>query len=289
MLHDGRDLMTASPIRVFVHFHKEFPFNFDSSWMQATGDGVGYPEPRVTNVLRAPRSVLEFRKYYHGISDDDFLAALGALATEFWLLHQTPDVEYVGCTTYRRYLLIDSGLTNTNPVLTAEANMRACTALSSDAQRDAALAYLQSADVLTNRGIVLNCSIAEQYVTSHPALHWHLFLEAIDSLLPDYRRHLMWFSKYNIAGFFTCYIMRRDLFRKYAAELFMVLEHVIRHAPQVFPDKVEGARMQAFRYPGFLGERFLPFFLYANGVRKLEFPQVLLDPREGDPIVFRGV
>lgn len=281
--------MNASPIRVFVHLHKEFPFNFGSSWMQATGDGIGYPDPRLINVLRGARTVLDFRNYYAGVSDDDFLAAFGGQATEYWLLHQTPDVEFIGYTTYRRYLLLDRGMTNPNPVLTAEANMRACTALSSDAQRDAALDYLQSADVLTNRSVVLNCSIEDQYLGSHPAVHWRLFIEAIDSLLPEYRRHLIWFTKYNTASFFTCYIMRRELFRKYAGEYFTLLEHVIRRAPQAFPDRVGGARMQPFKYPGYLGERFLPFFLYANGLRKLEFPQVLLDPREGDPIVFRGV
>ena len=32
-----------------------------------------------------------------------------------------------------------------------------------------------------------------------------------------------------------------------------------------------------WRYPGFLNERFVPFFFYANGLRKIEVPLAFLE------------
>lgn len=65
--------------------------------------------------------------------------------------------------------------------------------------------------------------------------------------------------------------MRREWLVRYAKELFLLLAHVFRHAKDAVP---EGTLQPAYRYPGFLGERFLPFFAYADGLRRTEVPLV---------------
>ena len=85
------------------------------------------------------------------------------------------------------------------------------------------------------------------------------------------------FRRYNVVTYETTYIMRREYFMRCAREFFGVLEYVFQHADPVVPDQVEGVAHQHFRYPGFLGERFLPFFIYANGLRKIELPLVRLE------------
>ena len=65
-------------------------------------------------------------------------------------------------------------------------------------------------------------------------------------------------------------------------EFFTLLAHVFRHAKVVVPDAPEGTFQPAYRYPGFLGERFLPFFAYANGLRRIEVPLVIFAEPEAD-------
>jgi hypothetical protein len=81
--------------------------------------------------------------------------------------------------------------------------------------------------------------------------------------MPDYRDSLNWWDQ-NEASFETCYVMRKQLFRKYTSELFELLEYVWQNTSQPYPTQATTTEPLPWRYPGFLGERFLPFFLYAN-------------------------
>jgi hypothetical protein len=71
--------------------------------------------------------------------------------------------------------------------------------------------------------------------------------------------------------------MRKQLFRKYASELFELLEYVWQNTNKTYPTQPTTAEPLPWRYPGFLGERFLPFFLHANKVNVARVPLIILE------------
>ena len=266
-----------SAIAYYAHCYLPFPFDPDSSWVHPVSFIDDLSEQGIPALPRGAGSVEDFRHYMPGVSDARFAHIFGQQAAEYWLYKRGPESDFVGCSTYRRYLAIDEACDYAEGHLLTKANPQSMRGLGSDSQKDAALLYLQSADVITNRSMVLNISIEQQYLNAQPAVYWHLFIKAIEKLLPHYRRHMLWFKNYNVVSYETTYIMRRKLFMRYAREFFSALEYVFQHAEVVVPDDVPDEPHQHFRYPGFLGERFLPFFIYANGLRKIEVPLVHLE------------
>jgi hypothetical protein len=271
-------------LALYSHFHKTFPFNRKSDWLFATyaGGRQAYkwmPPDNDGNYINVNTgdSIDVFRKYYSSASEDEFLRAMGQQATEYWLLKNTPRVDYIGCTTYRRYLLLDRPSKKNVAKINLSATQEEANKFGTDEQKEIALEYLQTADVLTNHSIALPYSVEQQYLESQPSLYWQLFKEAIHDLFPSYRQHLTWFTHNNIINYETCYIMRKDIFIRYADELFRVLENIWQNSGDNYPKKQTTSEPFPWRYPGFLGERFMPFFVYANSLKRIQVPLVILE------------
>lgn len=264
-----------------VHCHRPFPVHAGSSWIRHWSFLDDLSAQGIPALPRGKGSVEDFRHYMPGLDDARFARVFGQQALEYWLWKKGPRSRFVGCSTYRRYLMVDQCASREERRVVKAPTPQHLASVSSEAQRAAALRFLASADLVTNRPWPMPVSIEQQYLASQPAVYWDLFLEGIDRCLPAYRRHLVWLRHYNTASVETTYLMRREWFVRYARELFLLLEYVFRHAPVVVPEAPEGAFQPAYRYPGFLGERFLPFFAYANGLRRIEVPLVVFaDPEE---------
>ena len=134
----------------------------------------------------------------------------------------------------------------------------------------------RSHDVITNIKTILPHTVQEQYLQSQPSEYWDLFLKAITELMPDYRDHLNWFTTGRAVSFETCYIMRKQLFKKYVSELFEIYEYIWTYASTAYPTQQTTSEPLPWRYPGFLGERFMPFFVYANSLKRIQVPLVIL-------------
>ena len=269
-------------IQMYSHFHKSFPFNFKSEWMFATYAGGQEPYKWMPpddkgTYKNIGRPIQDFRRHYFKTSEDDFLRAMGQQATEYWLLKETPVTDFIGCTTYRRYLLLDRNTEKNVAKISMPATQANAEKFGTKEQQEIALEYLQTADVLTNHSIALPFSVEAQYLQSQPSLYWQLFKEAIHDLFPNYRQHLTWFTHNNIINYETCYIMRRDIFVRYTTELFAILENVWQNSGDNYPTQQTTSEPFPWRYPGFLGERFMPFFLYANSLKKIQVPLVILE------------
>lgn len=266
------------------HFHKEFPFNFKSSWLKASYAGGKAPfawappfPGEWINTTQNP-SIHEYQHYYRGVEENDFLRAMGQQATEYYLWKHG-NADYIGVGSYRRYLLIlghdDAQLA---PVvkLGMPATLESAEFLSSEEQKNAALKLLETYDVITNKQTPIGISVEEQYLQSQPKHYWDLFLEAINELMPDYRQHMNWF-KGNQINFETSYIMRKQMFRKYVSELFEIYEYIWQRCDSVYPTQQTTSEIYPWRYPGFLGERFFPFFIHANALNAIHVPLVMLE------------
>lgn len=267
------------------HFHKDFPFNHHSSWLKGSyapgrSESVDIPSntENFINVNASGDTIDYFRKYYPNISENEFLRVMGQQATEYYLYKQTPDVDYIGLTTYRRYLGLLTNIPKNHFVVNGPKEVPFCEMLTSQECLNNALQYLQSCDIITNLPKLLANSVQDQYLESQPRYYWDLFQKAIYELYPEYREHLVWFTTNNVINFYTTYIMKREYFLKYAEQLFKILEYIFQNADVVYPKKENYyTEIWPWRYPGFLGERFMPFFVYANSMKKIQVPLVILD------------
>ena len=263
-------------IALYSHFHRPFAHAAHSSWIHPRSFIDDLSAGGIASLPRGAGSVEDFRHYMPGTADLKFAKMFGQQALEYWLYKKAPRCDYIGCSTYRRYLMIAGASTCPHHRLIVEPTAEILADLGSDEHRRAALLYLQSADVITNRSYAIESSIEKQYLDAQPAAYWQLMMSAIETLFPHYRQHMLWFRDYNLVHFETTYVMRRAPFMKYARELFAILEYVFKHAEQVVPDEMPNMPHQPYRYPGFLGERFFPFFLYANALRTIEVPLVFV-------------
>jgi hypothetical protein len=250
------------------HFHKDFPFDHNCSWLKAAYAGshgpYGWHAPGPGNWINTSmhKSVYESRQYYTMCSEDEFLRALGQQASEYYLW-KNGRADYIGCTTYRRYLDFKGDMDQNVIKASLPATQENANYMTSNEQKAAALELLKEYDAITNRLTPMPYSVRNQYLQSQPAEYLNLFLEGIEKLMPDYRDSLNWWEQ-SEASFETCYVMRKQLFRKYASELFELLEYVWQNTSQPYPTQSSTSEPLPWRYPGFLGERFLPFFLHAN-------------------------
>lgn len=270
-------------ILMLSHFHKDFPFKHNSSWMKAafaggTGAYEYYPPSKEgvwINTSRERYRIQEYRHFYPHANELEFLKAMGQQASEYWLW-KYGKADFIGCTTYRRYLLLDD-ITGPAPKISMIANQINADYLASERMKNAALHMLQTHDVITNIETELPFTIQDQYLLSQPKEYWDLFLRAIKELMPDYRDHLTWFTEGRKASFETCYIMRKQLFKKYVSELFEIYEYIWTYTTNAYPVQQTTQEPLPWRYPGFLGERFLPFFISMNAKAPIRVPIVILE------------
>ena len=270
-------------ILMLSHCHKEFPFNFKSSWLKASyaGEKAPYgwhpPFPGEWINTTAQKSIHEYQHYYSGVSEHEFLKAMGQQATEYYLW-KYGQADYIGVGSYRRYLLVSEfdNIKELIPKFGMAATQENAEYLSSEDMNRAALHMLEKFDVITNRPVTINGTVESQYLESQPYEYWDLFIKGIMELFPDYRKQIDWFNG-NTINFETSYIMRKQMFKKYASELFELLEYIWQNCSNAYPTKQTTSEIYPWRYPGFLGERFFPFFIHANGLNPAYVPLVILE------------
>jgi hypothetical protein len=272
-------------IGVYNHFHKDFPFNWNSKWLFATYAGGKEPftwhspddSKKYLNVNRDAETINDLRHYYSRTTEDDFLKAMGILATEYWLFKNTPSHDYIGAGSYRRYLLLDPNGPKNVAKLSLTATQENAERFGTDEHQEIILEYFKTCDVITNHSIAIPQSVEEQYLMYEPREYWDLFKLALNELYPKYRNHMTWFTHNNIINFETTYIMRREFFLQYVDEFFRIMKFIWENCSEIYPTIQTTSEPLPWRYPGFIGERFFPFFVYANSLKKIQVPLVILE------------
>ena len=104
----------------YTHFHRDFPFNFESSWVKAcyaggTGAYEWHPPSEkgpFTNVT-VDSEILKYKHYYFRATEEEFLRAIGQQVTDSYVANLSFEMpQYVGVGSYRRYI---SPLDKDNP------------------------------------------------------------------------------------------------------------------------------------------------------------------------------
>jgi hypothetical protein len=269
-------------VLMYCHFHKDFPYNENSTWLKPSYafDGGWRPnrENDFVNVCLGENTILKYKKYYPEQTDLEFLKAMGQQATEYYVANMETDADYLGVSSYRRCLLLDEN--KTDEKITMSATKETCVKLTSDSEKEKIISHFErGADVIINRAWTINTSVENQYLTYELPEYWTLFKEAILKTNIEYKNSMSWFDS-NVCNFEGVYVMRKNLIQKMLNEYFCIMEYIWENCSEVYPDKNKKqyncSEPLPWRYPGFLNERFVPFFIHANNLKKTEVPLVFL-------------
>ena len=286
-----------SEIFVGTNFHTDFPFYFDQDWLvpcYAGGTGPDEHHPpnnkgKFINVTLKTKkyrnTIFDFRHWYSSVSEINFLKAMGTQATDYYTVNSSQNANYLGSACYRRFLWMDSD--RKMPRITMTASEESYQHLTSDQMKDNALKYLEESDIIVNREVdigqhagVPDETVEQQYLRWEAKEYWDLFKQGILVVNPTYRSSMKWFTESKRCHFEGVYITKKHLMRQLINEYFLIMEYIWDNTTDVFPDKdkkeVPCAERLPWRYPGFLMERFVPFFIHANSLKKTEVPLVFL-------------
>lgn len=285
----------VTDVLMLSHFHRDYPFNLSSSWLKASHAGDSeFENPLMlqnsVNTSDEEIRIQEYQRYYPQIDEKQFLTAMGQQATEYWIWKHA-QAKYIGCTSYRRYLLIEGSRWEARDTarIVQPPTPEMMDFLSSDKQKETAMEVLETHDVITNLPMHSVVSVERQYTASEPRDYWDLFMEGIIELFPEYRKHMYWFKQRELhINFEAPYIMSNALFKRCIGEYFTLMEYLWQRIDNTFPTheflvqhrKPVGWWMPQglpWRYPGFLNERFVPFFIFANQLKPYYVPLVILN------------
>ncbi len=243
-------------IKVFQVFHKQYLSPVSSSWVYPIGVS-GYQQEGFLSDSDG-ESISNLNNYYCEL-------------TAIYYLWKNIKCDFIGLYHYRRYLnfkLDDSIFDTPLPAIkTYDSEDKIVNYLTDTVQYDLIQAYTKITDVIIPRKSILLPSIKAQYLSVHQNEPWSEFENALINKYPNDVDSLNYFSIYPSAPICNIFVMKWDIFNAYCIDLFDIVNKVY---------SVIGSPYNAHnnRYPGFLAERFLGFWLHMNKIKYLEVPMI---------------
>jgi hypothetical protein len=250
-MNENTDLKVA----VYQTFHKTFPYNPDCDWIQPLGVN-GYSNTR----------------FLHD-NDGDNISALNPYYNEltayYWAWKHS-DADVVGFYHYRRYLnyVIDATWQQ-GATVGVKADEIMIGYLTSDIQHERLKRILGVCDVIVPKKTASERSIEDHYLHFHAREPWDAFIAALETRYPEHRNDIDLLRLTPLCSICNVFVMRRELFNEYCSELFAIIDPIFEQI---------GHPYDAYnnRYPGFLAERFLGFWLQIRRLRSFEAPLIHL-------------
>jgi hypothetical protein len=240
-------------IQIFQTFHKDYLHNLQSPFLRPVG----------VNGYR-----------HEGFASDaegDHIAALNPsyceLTVQYWAWKNTQS-EWVGFCHYRRYLnfmLDQTWAAPGNSSLTADQAM--VDYLAAPAQAERLKQLLQVWEVVLPRPMRLLPSVEQQYLSCVQPEVWQEFLRAVHLMYGRQSGVKDYFSLATEAPMWNMFVMPRDLFNAYCEDLFTLVDALYARIGTPW-DSYQN------RYPGFLAERFLGFWLHLRRARSCQVPML---------------
>lgn len=245
-----------SSIQIYQSFHKAYPQNKQCTWIQPVGVS-GYAADGFISDARGD-NIAELNKYYC------------ELTTQYHVWKNRKS-DFVGFYHYRRYLnyLLDENYLNYHlgKPETYSAEESSISYLTSDEQYRALEGMTRIFDVITPRKSPLLPNIRQQYTNIVDAGPWEIFTQLLQDKYPNGKSSLAYFDLLAAAPICNIFIMKWDHFDAYCSDLFSIVDQVYQKIGSPFDNYNN-------RYPGFLAERFLGFWLAMNKVHSAEVPLV---------------
>ncbi len=248
--------MSQRDLLVLVTMHKPYAHSAMSAWLRPCGvGGFALDEPSAFSDAAG-----------------DHIAALNPhfceLTTQYWAWKNLRGVEHIGFCHYRRYFYLNPKPAQSLSVV-FDNSQGAVELMASELARAQALKLLRHADVIVPYPTYMAQTVADHYRSHHLAEHWEVFTQVLFERHPEYACFDTYFDEINRCYFCNMAIWKWPLFDRYCTQLFGVLFEVYERIGKP-SDPYQS------RYLGFLAERFLGLFLYANALRAAEVATVIV-------------
>lgn len=243
-------------VKIFQTFHKPFIRNKSCEWIAPIGVN-GYSEDG-----------------FLSDSVGDNISSLNPfyceLTAQYWVWKNLT-FDYVGFYHYRRYLnyQIDGTYDGIGLVECAPTDS-AVGYLSSDTQRERLERLLNIAPVIIPRSHHTLPSISAQYLQCVNNEPWKIFIDYLIEAGEQRSEVEGYFHEITSAPMCNIMVMRWDLFSKYMSDLFKIIDIIFKRIGTKYDDYNN-------RYPGFLAERFLGYWIYTRGVKHTSVPMIFFN------------
>ena len=243
-------------IQIYQTFHKDFERNSSVDWIKAIGVN-GYS---MNNALidSSGNSISHLNPYYC------------ELTAQYWVWKNKRS-DLVGFYHYRRYLnfIQNNGMHATQKVKMEQAKP-VIEYLTTDVQLGMLKDYLKIEDVVITQKILSLPSIAGQYLNCVNAEPWVLFIDELRRKFHNEIDPEIYFNNLTAGTVCNMFVMNWDAFDLYCHDLFSIIDPIFNRIGNDY-DQYNN------RYPGFLAERFLGYWLHLKRLRCIEVPMILID------------
>jgi hypothetical protein len=242
-------------IKIFQAFHKPYIHNPDAEWICPVAVGT-YENPEFSKDNRG-ENISSLNPYYC------------ELTVLYWAWkNQRADV--VGLYHYRRYLsyLPDNAMGNSEHLTRVDETLQNIKYLSSNEQKSTLIEKLKAYDFIIPRRFTQMPSIGILYRQLHRPEPWDAFMSVLRKKYQPSQVDA-YFSAGDRTTICNMFVTRWENFDDYCNQLFDVIDQTYKQVGVPFSDWHN-------RYPGFLAERFLGFWLHVNRMTTAEVPLIHL-------------
>lgn len=186
------------------------------------------------------------------------------LTATYWLWKNCQD-PYIGLCHYRRlfaFVPVSIPGYQNQAIVQTQIAPQVLGFLGSAAQEQRMMNLLEHYEMIVPQEVMQYPSLADSFKASHGEEIWASFAGACRDEFGNVAGMLNVENRFHYGNML---VARADIFRNYCERLFRVLNRV--YAEVGVPAPIEGARYQPFRYPGYLGERFMNLYLIAMRTR----------------------
>lgn len=242
-------------LTIYQTFHKEFPRNENCSWIKSIGVNGFHHTNGVSD--SSGQSISNLNPYYC------------ELTAQYWAWKNSKS-EFIGFYHYRRYLnfIVDLEY-NSNYAIDLKNTPEHLTYLTSHEQLLKLKSLLSISGVIVPQKTLLAPSIADQYINVVNPMPWKAFVTCLKLKYPSSTSPELFFNSLSMGSICNIFVMHHDLFDKYCSDLFHIIDLVFHQIGVPFDDYNN-------RYPGFLSERFLGYWLHINNISPIEVPMAVI-------------
>lgn len=242
-------------IKVYQVFHKSYPVLNESNWMCPIGVSGYIPGNMMSDANG--QNIAALNKYYC------------ELTVIYYIWKNRRRSDYIGLSHYRRFLnfKIDNSFHDIFALSEKVISPEIIDYLTDNTQYNLLEKIMNITDVVIPRRSLLLPNIKVQYLTCMESSPWLAFEAAIQKKYGVDEKYLNFFEISPLAPICNMFVMKWDVFISYCEDLFEIINHVY---------ETIGAPYDEYnnRYPGFLAERYLGFWLHFNNVSYLEVPVI---------------
>ena len=247
--------LKTEDVAIFQTFHKPFIHNNNCKWIKPVGVGGYVPYNGFIDCVGD--NIAELNKFYC------------ELTVQYWAWKNYNSDVY-GFFHYRRYLNFRGHQKGVSSgAVSQDVFRKIMFDITADDSLERIKMLLHVYDVIVPERTYVYPNIVAQFCMYNEK---EIFLEYIDLLKHFYSCRCdpsFFYENLNFFNATNLFIMKKNVFFKYCNDLFFIIDKLYYKYGSPYGE-------YANRWPGFIGERFLSFFIYQHKLDAVEVPHILV-------------